>query len=204
MRTARRSAFVFAALALVIAVSGCSKDDHTGNGVATSTTTSRGGPTTTLVAGATTTTEGNGPGTEPPPTGPVSTNRLPPVGVGQPAPLDRHIFVTVTKIEARKLGARGPGEVAGPGVVATIEVHNATTKPFDLDGLVVNAYYGQRTPASPNYVPNAPLSGFVAPGQRKTGAYTFRIADGAADTVVIEIAHSSTPNVVIVDNGAKG
>jgi hypothetical protein len=201
VRAGRAGACAITALALALGASSCSKDDHAGTADVTSTTTGRGG-TTTSAGGRTTTTEGSVTGTQPPPTGPVSSNTLPPVAVGRAAPLDDHIFVTVTKIEARNLGARGPGEVAGPGIVATVVVRNDTRERFDLDGLVVNAYYGQRTPASPNYVPNAALSGFVAPGQRKTGDYTFRIGNGDADTVVIEIEHSSTPNVVIVDNTA--
>ncbi len=200
MSTAR--AFTVAALAIAVAVSGCS-NDHTGNGAATSTTRLGGTTTRTAAGPTTTTTEGTVTGTEPPPTGPISTNTLPPVGVGRAAPLGRHIFVTVTKIDSRNLGARGPGEVAGPGIVATVDVRNDTTEPLDLDGLVVNAYYGNRTPASPSYVPNAALSGLLAPGQHKTGRYTFRIANDTADTVVIEIEHSSTPNVVIVDNAAQ-
>ena len=89
-----------------------------------------------------------------------------------------------------------------PGIVVSVDIHNETNESVNLDGLVVNADYGKGIPASPIFVPGQRLGGFLAPGQRRSGRYEFRIAKGQADTVVIDIEQSNSPNVVIVEAAA--
>jgi hypothetical protein len=186
---------------LLSACSGSSKrsDRSPASAAGTSSNPASGGTTSTPSSPPTSATGATTRSTTPP-TG-VSSHRLPPVGVGVEAPLTpRRIFVTVTKITPQMLGARGPGETAGPGVIVTLEVRNATAAPFDLNGLAVNAHYGSGIPAVPNRVPGEPLVGTLAPGQHKSGLYEFHIARGAERTVVVDIEHASAPNVVIIDN----
>jgi hypothetical protein len=201
----RRRAICAGLLLVVLLVSACSGSSKHGDRTpASAAGTTSGKPasagTTSTPASAPTSTTGTTPGSTTSPTG-VSSRRLPPVGVGTEAPLTpRQIFVTVTKIKAQMLGARGPGETAGPGVVVTLEVRNASDAPFGLNGLAVNAHYGNGIPAVPNRVPGEPLVGTLAPGQHKSGLYEFHIARGEERTVVLDIEHASAPNVVIVDN----
>jgi hypothetical protein len=205
-----RARFVASVVASVVLIAliaaGCSKSsDHSTPASSTTSVAPNGtratGPTSTLTPGSSNPpTTASTPASRPPATN-VSSHRLPPVGVGVEVPLTpRAIFVTVTRIKAQTLGARGPTETSGPGVIVTLEVRNVTDTPFDLDGLAINAHYGHGVPALPNHVPGEPLVGMLAPGQRKSGLYEFRIAKGAENTVVIDIEHASAPNVVIVDN----
>jgi hypothetical protein len=133
------------------------------------------------------------------PTG-IASNVLAPVGIGQRAPLAENVFVTVTSVDPVKLEAHGPGETAGAGVVATVQVRNETGQPFDLNKIAINAHYGDGTPASPNTAPPAKrLDGLLAPGREATGKYAFRVPSGGDGSVVIDVQQSASPNVVIVD-----
>ena len=203
----RRRSLCIALLLLVLVASACSKSTHRTNPTSSTSTTSSTGATPTGANSAPTTTSEPTTTSKPDATSPsttpvtgISSTRLPPVGVGVQSELANKIFVTVTRITPQTLGARGPTETSGPGVIVTLEVRNATTTSFDLNGLAINAHYGNGIPAVPNHVPGDPLVGALAPGQHRTGLYEFRIANGEASTVVIDIEHASAPNVVIVDN----
>ena len=193
----RRPLLCTSVLLVVLVTAGCSKS---------SKGPTPGGGSTSTVTAAPTATSSTGPHPSNPPTSvsttpptDISSRQLPPVGVGQPAPLANKLFVTVTSIKAQTLAARGPGETSGPGVVVTVEIRNDTKATVDLSGLAINAHYGNGIPATANHVPGEALAGTLAPGQHKSGRYEFRIARGTANTVVIDIEHSSAPNVVIVD-----
>jgi hypothetical protein len=129
----------------------------------------------------------------------TSSVTLPPIAVGKAAELASKLRVAVTAIDAQSITAQGPGETSGPGIVASVEIHNETNESVNLDDLVVNAHYGHGIPAPPIFVPGQRLEGFLAPGGRRSGRYEFRIAKGQADTVVLDIEQSNSPNVVIVD-----
>ena len=125
---------------------------------------------------------------------------LPAVAVGEPSPLGENLFATVTKVEAVELKAKGPGDVAGPGVLVTLDIRNDTTLNVNLDLIAVNASYGAGTPASPNRgAPGPTLSGNLAPGATKTGRYGYRVPQGETGKIVIDIQLSSAPNIVVVD-----
>ena len=188
----RYVAGVFLCVAVLVA-SSCSgdDDDKSSDKAATSTTTTsttvaKTGPSTETTVG---TPDGTG----------ITSNTLPAVGVGTEADLGGNAFVTVTKIEPTNLTANGPGEVSGPGVFVTVNVRNATDKPLDLAGLVVNAHYGDGTPAIPAALQRDALSGTVAPGESKSGVYAFSVPADQNSSVVVDVQHSSFPNVVIVD-----
>jgi hypothetical protein len=176
--------------ALAVAVPACSDDD--GTSTTRTPTTSARATTTTDRSGTTTSTRATT-------TTGISSITLPPVGIGEPAELGENVLVTVTRIEPTTLTAEGPGEIAGPGVIATVEVRNDTDEPFDLGGLAINAHYGDDTPASPSLLPGRSLSGTVAPGQRVSGDFGFRVPEDERDSLVLDIQHSGTPNVVIVE-----
>jgi hypothetical protein len=144
------------------------------------------------------------PGVAPPPgaTGApvVGTSTLPPVPVGEDAPFgDTPVVVTAQQVEPVQIEARGPGEVAGPGVRVTVRAENRGADPVDLAGLVVNATYGDAVPASQSSTdPAAPLTGALAPGASAEGVYVFQVPDGAGGPVVIEVGYSGSSNVVLI------
>lgn len=133
----------------------------------------------------------------------VDVEESPPVAVDEPAWFGNDLVVTVTGIEPAELEARGPGQTAGPGVVVTLEVRNAGAAPIDAGGVVVNAAYGHATPADPNYSDAAePLSGMLEPGATATGSYAFRVPSDQVDSLVLDIHHATSPNVVVVEADA--
>jgi hypothetical protein len=184
---ARFAAAALCVAALVGVAAGCGSDDASASKKQDGTTT------TTVADGSTTTTTGGA--AEPDQPGYVT---LPAVGVGEPSPLAPNLTATVTSVEAEKLKARGPGDVAGPGVVVTVEIRNDTTQAVNLDLTAVNANYGTDTPASPNRGATEALAGQLAPGQSKSGHYGFRVPDDATGLIRIDIQQSASPNIVIV------
>jgi hypothetical protein len=178
----------------VLVTAGCSGDDDDNSSSAKTTTSDA----TTSTTAATDTTVPATDSTTVSPGGPAS-NTLPAVGVGTEADLGGNAFVTVTKIEPTNLTANAPGEVSGPGVFVTVDVRNATDKELDLAGLVVNAHYGDGTPAVPAALQRDALSGTVAPGESKSGVYAFSVPADQNSSVVVDVQHSSFPNVVIID-----
>ena len=194
-RTMSRRCLTGALLCITVFVAaGCSGDDDDTS--ADNTTTSTATSSTTA---STTDTTASSTDTTTVPMGSPASNTLPAVGVGTETDLGSNVFVTVTQIEPTSLTARGPGEVSGPGVIVTIEVRNATNAALDLAGLAINAHYGDGTPAVPAAVQQDALNGTVAPGERKTGKYTFSVPQDQYSSVVVDIQHSGLPNVVIVD-----
>jgi hypothetical protein len=63
----------------------------------------------------------------------------------------------------------------------------------------VNASYGDDIPAIPNSsAPAAPVTGLLAPGDRRSGIYAFRVPQVQADTLVVEVQHSGSENIVLI------
>jgi hypothetical protein len=130
----------------------------------------------------------------------IGVSTVPPVPVGDDAPFgDVPVVATATRIDGVQVEARGPGELAGPGIAATIRVENRGDRPIDLAGMVVNATYGDAVPASPSGAdPAAPLTGPLAPGATGEGVYVFQVPEGSADGVVVEVGYSGSANVVLI------
>jgi hypothetical protein len=131
----------------------------------------------------------------------VASRTLRPVGVGEPAELARNLFASVTHVTPTTLTAQAPGETSGPGVFVTVTVRNDTDAPVDLDGLAVNAHYGDRIPAAPVRSIGAALHGALAPGGSKSARYAFRVPKDQVGSIRVDIEHSAAPNVVVVDVG---
>ena len=140
----------------------------------------------------------------PPPgaTGPpaIGINTLAPVPIGASAAFrDVGLVATVTKVEAVRLAAEQPGDIAGPGVGVTLQLRNDTNAPVDLGGIVVNAYYGDRTPASPSSsAPSAPAAGLVQPGGTGSGVYAFQLPTEQVPSLMVEVNYSGSADVVLV------
>jgi hypothetical protein len=131
----------------------------------------------------------------------VASRTLRPVAVGEPAELARNFFASVTHVAAATLTAAAPGETSGPGVFVTVMVRNDRDAAVDLDGLAVNAHYGNGIPAAPVRTLGDALKGSLAPGGSKTARYAFRVPKDQVGSVRVEIQHAAAPNVVIVDVG---
>jgi hypothetical protein len=127
----------------------------------------------------------------------VGLRTAPAVRIGAPAPLTTGVMITVGRVRAITVGAHGPGEVAGPAVEVPVTVRNTTGVPFRLDGVVVNASYGNGTPAGETSSgPGKPLAGTVAPGQSASGSYVFMAPASALATLRVEVASNNAATVV--------
>ena len=139
----------------------------------------------------------------PPPAGatgaPVAgVTTLPPVGVGDPAPLRNGLVARVVTVAPAQIEARGPGEIAGPGSAVTVELTNESADPIDLAGLAVNAYSGDGVPAAASSSPPAAAAtGQLAPGSTATGVYLFQVTTDSPE-LTVEINHSGSPDVALV------
>jgi hypothetical protein len=124
--------------------------------------------------------------------------KLPPVAVGKGVPINEGVSVTVEKTQEVDLTARGPGEVAGPGVAVTVTLANNSKSPVNLSGATVNAFVGN-TPASPSDSdPAAPFVGELPPGSTATGVYVFGAPDGARGGWTIQIEQNESKYVAVV------
>ncbi|MCJ0904457.1 DUF4352 domain-containing protein [Rhodococcus sp. ARC_M6] len=128
-----------------------------------------------------------------------SISTLPPVPIEQPSPLSNGLEVTAVSTEPLELVANGPGEIAGSGVSVTLDFVNKATTDISLDTLTVTAYYGDRLPAAPGAADTAtPVSGSLAPGEHRQGAYVFQIPEDGRDSTIFEVGHTDSQNVIAV------
>jgi len=143
------------------------------------------------------------PGPPPPPgaTGApvVGISTLPPVPVGEPAQFGDGLVANVVKVDELQLEARGPGEIAGPGVGVTVELKNESTNPIDLGGIAVNASYANGVPAgASDATPSAAVAGALPPGETRQGVYVFQVPREDAASLVVEVNYNGSPNVVLI------
>jgi hypothetical protein len=128
----------------------------------------------------------------------VAVTTPPAVRIGTAASLVGNVVVSVGKVRTAALAAQGPGEIAGPGLVVPVTVKNTSAKRFDLSGLVVNAAYGDGTPAVPSdAAPAKPLPASVAAGGTVTGLYVFRAGSGATTTLRVEVSSDNAQRVLV-------
>lgn len=202
---------LFGAVALVLAAGACGESADSasfgpGDESATSTTTipdagdddgARDGEDDTTVTSG------------PPATAPVSDEPIvdylvtEPIAVAESADFGSGLEAVVVRIDDVELDARGVGETAGPGVAVVVELTNRSDEPIAIGGVVVNATVRDDVPASPNFSPpHEPFEGDLAPGESATATYLFRIDDGERPSLVVDLHHDGSPNVILVEAGA--
>ncbi|MBD5786522.1 hypothetical protein IF650_10040 [Cellulosimicrobium terreum] len=99
--------------------------------------------------------------------------------------------VTVEVVEVEKVEglAELPGEIGGPSLRFTVEIHNGSDEALDLRTVVVNAYYGtDRTPAITLVKPgSAPFPASVGPGDDAQGTFVYNVPPDQRDLVRVEV-----------------
>ncbi len=173
-----------------LVVAGCGSDD------ASASKKKKDATTTTTVSGDSTTTTAGG-STPPDQPGYVT---LPPVGVGDRVPPRPEPHRDGHRASSRR-SSRPPARATSPvpGSSSRSRSRNDTQAAVNLDLMAVTASYGKDTPASMNRGASIPLlAGQLAPGQTKSGTYGFRVPDDAKGLITIDIQHSESPNIVIV------
>ena len=178
----------------------CTSDD--GGSSATSTTTSQATGSTSSTAsvpapseptttGPPATAPENGEGTD------VAVNLLPPVARGTAAPFGGGVTAVVTKVDTVEAEAGIPGETAGNASAVTVEIRNDSNEPVDLSQVTVSATYGDAVPAIENTrAPSEQLEGSVAPGDRATGVYLFRVSPEQQDSLIVAVSAGFSADVL--------
>jgi len=134
----------------------------------------------------------------PVPTGPTSDVEqlpadLPAVPLDEPATTPDGITAEVVALEAIQGTGRGPGNVSGPALRATVRITNGSPGEVSLGGVVVDLFYGaDAVPASPLDDPtSAPFSGTVAPGGTSEGVFVFTVPDDDRKMITVRIGYQA-------------
>jgi hypothetical protein len=98
-------------------------------------------------------------------------------GLRAPAELGNGVVVDVSRIEAVRGEAQGPGETEGPALRFTVRVDNQSGERIDLSATAVTAYSGpDDDPAGDLSGPGAaPFTGALAAGESARGVYVFQV-----------------------------
>ena len=117
----------------------------------------------------------------------------PAVPIDEPAIDARAVTVSLTTREAVQGEARGLGQVAGPAVRMEITFTNGSSRPVSLDAVIVDVVYGaDRTSASSMSGPRVvALSGTLAVGASRVGAFVFDVPVDQRDLVTITVVRSA-------------
>ena len=115
-----------------------------------------------------------------------------PVPIHTPAQVKKGLTAAISKLEAVKGDANGPGEIAGPAIRFVLTLTNTSDATVPLDTTVVNAYYGKaETPATQLEKPGgAALPASVKPGGKATGTFIYSIPTKQRDDVLITVDYS--------------
>lgn len=100
---------------------------------------------------------------------------LSPVPPGRPADAGTGVTARLTAVRAVQVGARGPGETAGPALAADVRVTNGSGAAVELaDVRMTASYSGQEAPPVSG-PPAEPVQGRLAAGASTTGTYVFLV-----------------------------
>ena len=139
----------------------------------------------------------------PPAAGP-DTPESPPVGLdGSPTVVDG-VTVRVKSLTAVDGEAVLPGEVAGPGVRAELEMVNSTGAAVDLSTVVVNLAYGSgRTPANTFSTGTSSFPASVEAGATATGTYVFEVPADERGDLRLTVDYAVDVPVVVFEGAAS-
>ena len=120
------------------------------------------------------------------------------VTTGDSSSFGGDVTVTVSPFTEVTITASGPGEVSGPGMKATVVVHNGGSAPVDLSSLSVNGYFGDDyTPASPIASETKGMTGALAAGQQATGEYVFSVPSDGQKAFRVTVGSGASPIVLV-------
>jgi hypothetical protein len=146
----------------------------------------------------------------PEPTGPTGdADELPPslpaVALDQPAAVGNGITAEVASLEAIDGSGRGPGNVSGPALRATVRITNGTADPVSLEGVAVDLGHGpELMPASPLDDPSAsPFSGVVQPSESAVGVYVFSVPADDRDVVRLSVGYQAGAPFLVFSGSAR-
>lgn len=194
---AHRGASTLAALA-VLMLAGCDADPGPSAGSSSSAAPSASPSSGATASGPQATTSAAPQVTAPvPPPTPGSVDETasvtamqtqPPVALDDESELGGGVSVSISKIEKLQVEAKGPGEIAGPGIRLTVAVSNDSSGPLDAGGVAVDLRDAAGVPATPIFSSgDDPLKGELAAGATGSGEYLFTIPPEQRDPVTVYV-----------------
>jgi hypothetical protein len=129
---------------------------------------------------------------------------LAPVALDKPAAVGG-VTAEVTSLTAVRASGRGPGNIAGPALRATVRLTNGTGGPVSLDGVAVALTYGKNaSPASPVDDPSqSPFRGTVQPGRSAVGVYVFSVPSGDRNVVTVSVGYRAGAPFLVFTGSAR-
>ena len=129
----------------------------------------------------------------------------PPVPLTGTADFGGQITARLSEVTPIDATAKIPGEISGPALQVTVEITNGSADAIGLDSVSVNLATKDGTPASPITTdPAAPLSGVLAPGEKRSGVYVFTVPTDALGDVSVDVLYSAGAPIVLFQGSATG
>lgn len=129
----------------------------------------------------------------------------PPVPLTGTADFGGQITARLSEVKQIDATAKVPGEISGPALQVSVEISNSSADAIGLDSVSVNLSTKDGTPASPITTdPAAPLSGVLAPGEKRSGVYVFTVPSDALGDVSVDVLYSAGAPIVLFQGSATG
>lgn len=114
-----------------------------------------------------------------------------------------NVVSRLVEVKAIDATAQLPGEIAGPAVAVVVEIENQSAETIGLDGVTVTLADANGAPASSvSSVPAQPVSGALAPGEKRSGVYVFTTALDARTAMTISVSYSTGAPTVLFTGSA--
>lgn len=121
-----------------------------------------------------------------------------PVSLSETASVEGTLKASIQRVSDTAVTAKGPGEVAGPGVAVTVAVTNASKTTLALDAISLTMTDSGGKPCSFVPVPDVtPLTGTLAPGASATGDYVFTIATDRRAPITIGLIYGPSTSILL-------
>lgn len=130
----------------------------------------------------------------------------PPETYRKPVTYSDGLTVAVTAIKQQTVTQVGPGAITGePMTTFTVKFTNGTTKPVDLNQVVVSAFYGSnRNRAAPVYEGSVnDFSGTLAVGGSQVANYAFSIPVKDLGSATLTIDFDGQHTVAVFTGSAR-
>jgi len=117
---------------------------------------------------------------------------LDPVELDEDATFVDGVQARLVALERTEVGAKGPGETVGDGVLVTVEIENTSDEAISLDDVVVDFYDDADAPAVVNYsdVRTAEFSSTLKPGKSAKATYVARLA-GPTEALSVTVSYAA-------------
>lgn len=127
-----------------------------------------------------------------------------PVRLEQPSDAGAGVQVRIRSVKAITAKAQLPGEVAGPAVALTVSVRNRSSRPLDLNAVVVTLTDATQAPGNEmSAKPARPLTGHLPVGRTSVGVYVFTVDQDRRNPVSVAVTLAGEAPVVVFKGDAR-